>query len=315
MTLIESMVAMTISSVLIIGSISMYTQARSNYRTTESVARMQENLRFSIDILDEDIRLAGYWGRASSNGKFSGIEDVLVTCRGVDVRDWALRTDINGRLEGIAALQSGNLLADEGCSGTAARDNSDVLIVRRAATATNSEAVNGAVQLQSTFTGMSFFDMINDPGNSNREDSQFHNFEFSAYYISNQSRYDEDLPSLRRLTLEGTQIEDRELIPGIENLQVQFGIDTNPGDGIERVDRYVNGDEVNNQTIISVRLWMLVRAEQDEAGQGYTDTRGPYIPPDTTEAAISPQGADADDYPPTSRRMALSRTIELRNKQ
>jgi len=75
MTLIESMVAMAISSVLILGSIQMYAQARSNYRTTESVSRMQENLRFSIDILDEDVRLAGYWGKTSSASSLEGQSD------------------------------------------------------------------------------------------------------------------------------------------------------------------------------------------------------------------------------------------------
>ena len=59
MTLIETMVAMTISTFLIAGSIGIYIQTRSSYKTADSVARMQETANFALDTLEEDIRLAG----------------------------------------------------------------------------------------------------------------------------------------------------------------------------------------------------------------------------------------------------------------
>ena len=119
MTLIETMVAMTISSILILGSIQMYAQARSNYRTTESVARMQENLRFSIDILDDDVRLAGFWGKTNSPARLDGQEDVTVTCNGNDVTTWVMQKDTY-----IDALQQASELLDD-CPGTNPRERSD----------------------------------------------------------------------------------------------------------------------------------------------------------------------------------------------
>jgi hypothetical protein len=115
------------------------------------------------------------------------------------------------------------------------------------------------------------------------------------------------------LSLVGNRIEDQEIIPGVENLQVQFGIDIAPVDG--QIDMYVNGDDprIDTGSIISTRLWLLVRSEQNEAGQGYTDTRGPYVTPDAGIGAIDPLDNDSVEYPPTYRRMALSRTIVLRN--
>ena len=58
--------------------------------------------------------------------------------------------------------------------------------------------------------------------------------------MDNASSFSDAIPSLRRKTLiNGGVIEDQEMITGVENLQVQFGLDTN-GDGT--VERYVDPD-------------------------------------------------------------------------
>jgi type IV pilus assembly protein PilW len=304
MTLIETMVAMTISSILILGSIQMYAQARSNYRTTESVARMQENLRFSIDILDDDVRLAGFWGKTNLPSRLAGQGDVTVTCNGNNVTNWVIKTNTP-----INALQQESELLDV-CPGTNPREKSDILIVRHATVAQDTVAQDGVVQLKSNGSVGAFFDNGIEPGTLN---GQVFDVEFNAYYISNESKYDLDLPSLRRLSLVGNRIEDQEIIPGVENLQVQFGIDSTD-DG--NIYMYVNGDDarIDTSTIIATRLWLLVRSEQNEAGQGYEDNKGPYESPDASIASIDPLGDDAANYPPTFRRMALSRTIVMRNR-
>jgi len=305
MTLIETMVAMTISSILILGSIQMYAQARSNYRTTESVARMQENLRFSIDILDDDVRLAGFWGKTDSSSSLQGQADVTVTCQGNDVTGWVMQTNAP-----IAALQRElDLPAD--CRGTNPRVNSDVLLVRHATVNQDTVAQNGVVQIQTNGSLGAFFDNGIAPSTASLNGKIF-DVAFNAYYVSNVSKYDANLPSLRRLSLVGNRIEDQEIIPGVENLQIQFGIDST-GDG--QVDMYVDGDDVRlaTSTIIGTRLWLLVRSEQNEAGQGYKDKKGPYQTPDASGLQVGPT-IDADDYPPTYRRMALSRTIVMRNR-
>ncbi|MDP6673857.1 MAG: PilW family protein [Gammaproteobacteria bacterium] len=311
MTLIETMVAMTISSVLILGSIQMHAQARSSYRTTESVARMQENLRFSIDILDEDVRLAGYWGKSSSaNAELRNGETVTVTCNGTNSTAWVLDTEVpnNNLINPISALQQESDLPIANCRGTNPRINSDVLIVRHATTDQAVVARAGVIQIQTNGRLGAFFDNGIPPEDA-KVNGQIFDLAFSAYYVSNESKYDSNLPSLRRLSLVNNQLENQEIIPGVENLQVQFGIDRT-GDGT--IDMYINGDAVlDGDTIISTRLWLLVRSEQNEAGQGYFDARE-YLTPDAGLPVIDPKN-DTANYPPTSRRTALSRTIVMRN--
>jgi len=122
-------------------------------------------------------------------------------------------------------------------------------------------------------------------------------------------------PALRRKVL-GTngQITDEEVIAGVEDMQVQFGLDMDPPGGVNRgsVDRYVNPDSpiidpTNagynvNAEILSVRIWLRVRAENVE--NGFTDTTN-YVYADQNVGPFN------DGF----RRVLVSKTIYLRNNR
>ncbi len=308
MTLIETMVAMAISSILIIGSITIYAQARSSFRTAENIARLQENLRFAADTLDEDIRLAGFWGRTHSAAVLLlDPADVIITCADNDVTQWAL-----GRTGQIApAVTASDDIYDLPCPpGRAARENSDVLVIRHASPNQQTVPTPGRVQVQTTGNGGEFFSDGIRPAPNGPETHQIYDVVVNAYYVSDSSRYDATLPSLRRRSLVGTTMHDQEIITGVENLQVQFGIDRDD-DG--NVDGYFDSGDpaVKKGNIISVRLWMLVRGDADETGQGYVDTTE-YLTPDTDGIVITPDAGTA--YPQSHRRYEVTKTILLKNR-
>ncbi|MDH3671665.1 MAG: PilW family protein [Gammaproteobacteria bacterium] len=61
-TLVELMVAITIG-IIILGALSqVFVTSRSTYTTEEGLARVQENGRFAMNFITEDIRMAGYIG-------------------------------------------------------------------------------------------------------------------------------------------------------------------------------------------------------------------------------------------------------------
>ena len=121
------MVAMTISSVLILGSITIYNQARANYRTAESVARLQESIRYVSDTLEQDIRMAGYWGRTNRGSLLTLDPAIRITCDADnDVTDWA----IGNNRPAVEAVDDVPVIA---CNGTNMRSRSDILTVRHAA--------------------------------------------------------------------------------------------------------------------------------------------------------------------------------------
>jgi len=303
MTMIETMVAMAISSVLVLGAITMYGNARANYRTAENIARLQESMRFATDTLDGDIRLAGFWGRTNEAATIAYDPAVTtVDCANNDVTQWAL----GQRGIGIDASDD---VYDLDCPGTNPRANSDVLIVRHADPMQNTVATANRVQVQTHNTGGTIFANGILPAPIDANLNQLYDVVISAYYISNESRYDAAMPSLRRRTLVGQTMQDEEIINGVENLQVQFGIDRT-GDGM--ANGYVDDDHPakTDENIVSVRLWLLVRGDTDETAQGYIDDNV-YQTPDADGFVITPDGGD--QYPQNFRRYAFTKTIKLRN--
>lgn len=165
----------------------------------------------------------------------------------------------------------------------APREGSDVLILRHAEpwpADVEPAADNLRLQVQTTLIQGQLFNNGVKPLGAG---TSTNNVVINAYYVSNQSSFDPALPSLRRLTLGPTgEFYDQEVIPGVENLQVQLGMDTDrDGD----VDRYVDGDHplvspgvpgfAPSAKVLAVRLWMLVGTPADDPA--WAD-RGSYAP-------------------------------------
>ncbi|OGT18951.1 MAG: hypothetical protein A2V90_03100 [Gammaproteobacteria bacterium RBG_16_57_12] len=75
MTLVEAMIAITISLVLMAGVIQIFIGNRATYNTLDSMSRLQENHRAAMDILVRDIRKAGYPGKT-----FTGLGYAITGC-------------------------------------------------------------------------------------------------------------------------------------------------------------------------------------------------------------------------------------------
>ncbi len=305
MTLIELMVAMSIGLFLIGGALYMYSQSKNTYRASDSLSRLQESARFALDTIEPDIRLARYWGRNAEPAMIEVPAGVTVPCSGSpDVAAWALRVGVPVEVSDDRYDLPCNAFANSPRAG------SDVLTLRHAepwSGGTQPVPEAGRLQVQTSLAhGRIFADGISpDLG----ADSARHNVVVSAYYVNERSSFDTSQPSLRRLTLraDGSLGED-EVIPGVENLQVQLGIDTN-GDG--GVDRYVDGDNplvTDDAAVVAVRLWMLVGTAADD--QGWSDTQH-YATPD---ADLGDLIAGTDDYPSSARRVQISKTIYLNNQ-
>ncbi len=127
------------------------------------------------------------------------------------------------------------------------------------------------------------------------------------------------MPSLRVKTLvPGGIHRDQEVIPGVENLQIQLGVDT---DGDLEIERYVDADhDIINPTtagtipdaqVLAVRLWLLLRA--DAAEVGFTDN-AQYTSPDPDVIVIPCAGAGCA-YPDNFRRLAIATHVTLRNNR
>lgn len=61
-SLIELMVAMTLSFVLLGGAIAVFSSTRTTYETTDRLSRIQESGRFALDSMVRDLRATGFIG-------------------------------------------------------------------------------------------------------------------------------------------------------------------------------------------------------------------------------------------------------------
>ncbi|MDH4054145.1 MAG: PilW family protein [Gammaproteobacteria bacterium] len=311
-TLVELMVALAIGSFLMIGAIQIYNQSRQAFVINESIARVQETAQFAMDTIEADLRMASNWGRNSrglavegrsiiGDDNPNGLPLPATNC----AADWALNLalpiDGSNNAYGLACATTGGSQA-----------NSDVVTIRRASVAPVAPEA-GRLQIQTTrIQGQLFADGAVPPGFV-AADSATHNLIVTSYYVSPTSTLINGVPTLRRHRLiggaAGPTIVDEEVAPGIENLQIQLGVDV---DADNTVDRYVNpGDPIYNPNaagagfvpgarIMTARIWMIVRGIDIEPG--VQDGRN-YQPGDVA------LGVPNDTF----RRMQVSKTILLRN--
>lgn len=312
LTLVELMVALAIGSFLVIGAVQIYNQSRQAFVINESIARVQETAQFAIDTIESDLRMASNWGRTSRGLAIEGrsmaadpnpknLGAVPLDCGADWVLDLAMPVDgANNAFNLPCAAQGG------------AQAASDLITVRRA-TVVPQVLEAGRLQIQTTRVQGEVFDDGAVPAMFNPADSSTHNLMVSSYYVAqpNAGNLIPNVPTLRRktLTMNGgvASIQDQEIAPGVENLQVQLGIDV---DEDNTVDRYVNpGDEIYDPTaagyvpgarVITARIWLVVRGTSRENGvQDDTD----YEPGDVDLGAFN------DSF----RRLQVSKTILLRN--
>lgn len=309
-TMVELMVSLAIGSFLIIGAVQIYNQSRQAFVINESIARVQETAQFAMDTIESDIRMASNWGRHSRGSAIEGRSlptdtnpaglPAPATCGAA----WAL--DLSRPLEGA----NNNYVLPCAANG-GAQANSDTVTVRRATMAESGPLQNGRLYLQTTRIQGQLFAGNTIPTGFDPLNSETHDLRVNTYYVAQTSALVPGVPTLRRKTLASAGgvpvVVDQEVAPGVENMQLQFGVDVN---GDNAVDRYVNpGDDIlvpgtgtfiPGARVITARIWLVVRSVDPEIG--LNDQRD-YEPGDVD------LGVPNDNF----RRLQVSKTILLRN--
>jgi type IV pilus assembly protein PilW len=316
--LIETMVALLIGLFLIFSAVAVHDRARTTYRTLESAARLQETARYAFDMIEPDVRMASHWGLASrpdyvinragpaedTPADLAAAEEIIDACG----NNWVIHLD--------AYIAGWNGADGYGLACDAYQDDyragTDGLVVRRASETAPAALVADRLYIQSSRVQGTIFladaactdpkDAACIPSDYSPPASETRDLISTAYYVSDSSVGRTDVPALRRKRLVAGSILDEEVVSGVEDMQVRFGIDTN---GDTNADTYVDpqgNPAAHGGQIVAARIWLRVRAEEPEAG--FSDDH-PYA------------YADVDGTPPNDRfrRIVVSRTISLRNKR
>jgi type IV pilus assembly protein PilW len=129
LSLIEIMVALTLSLVLTAGVITIFVNNKQSYRIQEASARLQENARFAINLLEQDIHQARFLG---CNGRAKAdIEAEFINV--LDPNGSDIYLNFKNPVQGLEALNGTAWSPAALPSGlTTAVGGSDIFVLRRA---------------------------------------------------------------------------------------------------------------------------------------------------------------------------------------
>ncbi|MCG8325880.1 MAG: PilW family protein [Thiotrichales bacterium] len=328
-SLLELLIAMIIGLLVTGGAIQLFITNKATYRVENSLSRLQETGRYVVDAMAMDIRMAGYNGCSSrgnitpalqaGNDTFAtppGLsivpDDAIRGENGATASDWytsAVNTSdaITLMRANACAVQLIDPTGGEPANSFRIQSNNcnlttnDVVMITDCAAAdvfrlldtdTDETTVEHAAALSTNYS----------PG-----DSQVQTIMFQGYFVAPSV----DVPGEQSLwrsvwspdtdtTFNTTDRDATELVTGVEQMQIEYGIDNAAPD--EYADTYVDASAVTDWSQVrSVRINLLLQSDDGIT----TEPRSIAFNGGTVNT-----GSGADNR----LRMVYSSTITLRNR-
>jgi type IV pilus assembly protein PilW len=249
-TIIEFMIAMTLS-LLVLAALTATFVANSRSRTEiEKANEQMENGRFALQILTDDLEMAGFLGHLDID--LAVAADTPMPIPGSKPNPCAttlanLRAALPMHLQGYNDLAALDSDLDDCLSDF--KDGTDIVVVRRVATcadgAANCATVAGAPYFQAalcedqlgSLNYADYFRLDTTLGNLNRTQrdcattAEQRQYLVHIYFIAENDQAGDGVPTLKRAELgAGPAFSIVPLAHGIQDLQLEYGIDTS-GDG------------------------------------------------------------------------------------
>ena len=315
-TLLELLIASAIGSFLIAGVFTVFSNGRQTQATIEVQTQLIDDGRFALHLLTYDLRHAGLWGQTLDETAIGGAKgvDAGSTYNGNPVMpvlpgdcepDWY--RDLS---QSFFVSNNVNPYIASGCIPNGDyKANTDVLVVKHAST---SPIPNAALAPQviyvyaNNFQGELFVGTAAPTWKQGVAGQTPLNYRLNsrAYFVNEHTAFPGDgRPSLHRVQLEvGPSLSNTMMIPGVEDFQIQLGLDRN-NDG--SVNMYVEADNPlispSLAGVKSVQFWVMIKSEDKELLPGETQT-------------LSMAGAPAVTYADGYRRVVVSKVVRLQNR-
>jgi len=263
-SVVEVLIALALSSIVLVGITQIYLSTKKVFYTQEDLSRLQENGRFANCILTRNIRMAGYGGCIksslpnglkgyNSNNLPDYLQDKVAPGTDVIVIDKAdsgmtgLTEDING---------STNIIKVQNNPAT---KGNPWLFISDCKHSNKFKALNFASKTITTETELKDYKKL---------DTEIAHYTKVTYFIG-QTPYKDKIGkpvyALYSITNNGNK---EELIDGISNMQIKYGVDTD-GNGI--VNNYYSANEVADwNKVLSVYITLYLDTDKGKTKQWKT---------------------------------------------
>ena len=288
-TLVELMVAVAVGLLLLAGLSTLFTNNSNAQVEIERANRQVENGRYAMQLMTGDLRNAGYYS------EYDPVELSVPTA----LPD-PCSLDLTGMRDAIAfAVQGYDNSNSLGCLSDV-KANTDVVVVRHTQT-----CVVGAADCEDDTAGGPFFQASQcsndyELGSSDKTkhfqisaiNSGFtlHKYNCTAvnnsgsvadvrrllthiYFVANNSVDSDGIPTLKRAEVVSKggvmSVQIVPLAEGIENMQLEYGLDSNDDGVADSFSTKINDAEWGN--VVSVKLHLLARTLSPS--MAHTDTK------------------------------------------
>lgn len=310
-TVVELMIALTLSMLLGLAIVTVFVNNSYSFNQDENLARMQDDARHALREIAFDLRMAGHYAdlHIPDAVAFDGALTIGADCGPAGEVNWMYRTTESGTGNSLSLMPIDNAT---NAAATAAHscflggelvDGTDVISIKRVAGAEATALGANDVYLRTNGTVGYFFNGPTPPSppfvvNAPRADWTYRP---SIYYVRQFANAPGDgVPTLCRKSLRGIgpAMTTECIATGIENLQIEYGIDTT-ADGHPNV--YMTNPSLNDiQTVVSARIFLLARTTE-------IDTR--YVNNKTYSLSNSPDFVPGDSF----HRRVFSTSVSIQN--
>ena len=301
-SLIELMIGLVLGLFVTGIVITVFMQSKRSYNQDDEIARLQENGRYALQVMSRDLTLAGFLGNVQIADEIS-LSDLPTNAPcGIDWHNPSesplntpirvFDTDYPSCIPAISGTQVLVIKHAKGTPSTSPGTNKLML---------SSNGKDGSLYVSST--------------TSAQPNTQYWEFQVHGYYIADEDN--DGIPGLyrKRVVADGSSSldikADGELVPGVENFRVTFGLDSNGGDGI--ADNYTTSPSAADLNIaVSARLDILLRTSNPDFS--YENKKTYYVGSTTVLGDTFKEikdGVDANEGRFYGR--VFSTTLQMRN--
>jgi len=293
LSLVELMVAMTISLLVLTALSAIFISSSRSRNEMQKSTQQQESGRYAAELLADNLKMAGYLAEF----------DATPLTTPATLPDPCATTIANLLTAMPLHVQGVNDAADIPSCLTDVKSGTDIVVIRRASTCVAGVAgcpafVDGEPHFQASLctpndgsgaelahaisTDADYaayhFALSTAAGDFTRHKTSCVATDFAAiqryfvhiYFIANNNESGDGIPTLKRAELGAGAFSIVPLVDGIEDMQIQYGIDTD-GDGVPNSYKSAPADTAAWRNAMSATVHLLAR--NTTSSQGYTDSR------------------------------------------